>query len=101
MRLTNYQPRSADVIWARQLLGSMADGGIWGIPRCQMLFKIDHQKKQLVQIGGPTEGEDYLNEIDCNTAVFAEAGYQLIPLGEALTPSRKLHWTQFSKKDLS
>lgn len=45
--------------WCRQHVAMIADGGIWGIPRSGIAFRVDHKKKQLVLTVGSASDDDF------------------------------------------
>jgi hypothetical protein len=95
----SYTPTDTDVQWAQRLLGSMADGGTWGIPRSGVVFKIDHGRKVVLQIDGPSSGKAYEIEIAQNRAVFGRLGYKVVGKGDG-NDFNERHWEEFRRKDL-
>lgn len=44
--------------WCENLVRTIKHNGIWGIPRSQLVFQIDHEKKQLRLVSGDPEHPD-------------------------------------------
>lgn len=56
----NYRPTASDIAWTQNLIDKMRDGGIWGIPRCQTVWRFDKTNKILVCIHGDYNAPDSL-----------------------------------------
>lgn len=60
--------------WCRQLVRAMKDGGVWGIPRSGVVFRIDKKNKQLVLTTGRPEDEDFV----ATKHVFSFIGWNVV-----------------------
>lgn len=65
--------------WCRNLVRTMTDGGVWGIPRSGVVFKIDKPNKQLVLIVGTAENPDFI----ATKRVFKQIGWDVVTKKEA------------------
>lgn len=54
----NYRPTQFDINWTIALIDKMSDGGIWGIPRCQTVWRFDKTNKVLVCVYGDYDAPD-------------------------------------------
>lgn len=45
--------------WCHSLLSSIKDGGVWGIPRSGLVFRVDHSSKSLTLVSGSRDDEDF------------------------------------------
>lgn len=54
----NYRPTQFDINWTKNLIDKMRDGGIWGIPRCQTVWRFDKTNKILICIYGDYDAPD-------------------------------------------
>jgi hypothetical protein len=67
-------PSDAVLEWCRQVVRVIADGGIWGIPRSNTIFRVDHKKKRLVLISHGDDGSDFL----ATQRVFKNIGWDVV-----------------------
>lgn len=56
--MNNWKPRPSDIAWTLNLIDKMRDGGIWGIPRCQTVWRFDKTNKVLVCVYGDYNAPD-------------------------------------------
>jgi hypothetical protein len=61
--------------WCRKFVSTIADGGSWGIPRSQIVFRVDQKKKQLVLVIGNTTDPDFV----ATKHVFKHIGWDVVP----------------------
>jgi len=52
-----YVPTKEDYDWLGNLLNSLRDGGVWGLPENNAVFQVDKKNRVLTLIDGP---RDYL-----------------------------------------
>lgn len=70
-------PPSPDVLrWCQQLVSALTHGGLWGIPRSETLFRIDHERKRLVCIGLGPDGDD--SDFYATKHVFKHIGWDVV-----------------------
>lgn len=50
--LVKFVPRPSDIQWTQKLINAMNDGGIWGIPRANSVWRFDKTNKVLTLIHG-------------------------------------------------
>ena len=67
---TKWTPRPSDIQFARTMIQTMTEGGIWGIPRTGQVYRFDHSRKTLALISGEV---DDLHE--CQIIVFGRIGW--------------------------
>lgn len=60
--------------WCRNLVATVRNGGVWGIPRSGIVFTLDHDKKQLVLTVGEETNPDFL----ATKRVFAQIGWDVV-----------------------
>ena len=60
--------------WCRNLTQTLKDGGVWGIPRSGIAFKIDKKNQRLILVTGTETDEDYI----ATKRVFAQIGWTVI-----------------------
>ena len=58
--------------WCRKTVYELADGGVWGIPRSGMVFRIDKSRKKFILLSG-----DCQEEIDAINYWFGKIGYSV------------------------
>ena len=75
-------PSEETLEWCRNLIDTLTDGGVWGIPRSGATFRVNKQAKTLTLI--PIEGTSDLaqGDFDATKIVFAKIGYRVITNGE-------------------
>jgi hypothetical protein len=56
---SNNVPPDHIIEWCRQLVDTIRDGGVWGIPRSGLAFRVDHKNKRLVLSAGEKEHGDF------------------------------------------
>lgn len=100
----NYKPCPSDIEFAQQMIRCAANRARWSIPRSLVIFEINHDHKALIQVGGPTVGDDAESELDMNGAVFAKVGYKVVRFGQnpddVPAPDQERHWEQFRRQEL-
>lgn len=52
----------------------LKDGGVWGIPRSGIAFKIDKKNQRLILVAGTETDEDYI----ATKRVFGQIGWTVI-----------------------
>lgn len=79
-----YRPTAFDIQWTRNLIDQMNDGGIWGIPRANSVWRFDKTNKVLIQIhGNPNEPDNKALRIICPLI-----GWTTAYKAETLTPEQ-------------
>lgn len=68
------KPTEAVLNWCRNLVDTIADGGIWGIPRSQIVFRIDRPAKKLILIIGENDDPDFI----ATKQVFRHIGWTVV-----------------------
>lgn len=58
--------------WCRNQIDLLHDGGIWGVPRSMMVFRIDKTKKKFIVVSGDSQ-----EEIDAMNHWFGKLGYSV------------------------
>lgn len=59
--------------WCRNLVATVKDGGVWGIPRSGLVFQIDKKAKQLTLISGDSDSSDF----SATQAAFKDIGWRV------------------------
>lgn len=65
-----WQPRPSDITWTQNLIESMADGGMWGIPMNQSVWRLDKTNRVFKCVHGTKD--DMFEKL---TKVCAKLGY--------------------------
>lgn len=67
---------SDDVLeFCKNIVRVIADGGVWGIPRSNTIFRLDHKNKRLVLINaGNDDDSDFL----ATQRVFKHIGWDVV-----------------------
>jgi hypothetical protein len=60
--------------WCRNLVASMNNDGVWGIPRSGIVFKIDKKNTRLVLIVGHESNDDFI----ATKRVFKQIGWNVV-----------------------
>jgi len=47
-----WEPEAKDIAWAKNLVGMMNDGGVWGAPDSGQVFQFHHDLKEIHLIKG-------------------------------------------------
>jgi hypothetical protein len=68
-------PAASVLSWCTSLVSALTDGGIWGIPRSETVFKVDKQKKQLILV---QPGNDDDADFFATQKVFKHIGWEVI-----------------------
>lgn len=76
---SNNVPPDHILAWCRQHVGMINDGGVWGIPRSNLVFKIDHKQKRLILTAGNPEHDDF----EATRHVFSYIGWDVVTEAEA------------------
>ena len=72
-----WKPRQVDIMWAHNMVSTMNEGGVWGVPMSQQIYRFNHSQKQIELITGPSNAEaDDLFEK--NKIVFGMCGYSVV-----------------------
>jgi hypothetical protein len=58
--------------WCRKTVYELADGGVWGIPRSMMIFRIDKTRKKFILVEGNSQ-----EEINAINYWFGKIGYSV------------------------
>lgn len=45
--------------WCENLVNTLKDGGVWGIPRSGLIFRVDKGGKQLLLVAGDPTSTDF------------------------------------------
>lgn len=75
---SNNVPPDHILAWCQRLVTAISDGGVWGIPRSGLIFRIDHKNKQLVLTAGRKEDEDFV----ATKHVFSFIGWGVVAEGD-------------------
>lgn len=75
---SNNVPPDHILAWCRNLVDAIRDGGVWGIPRSGLVFRIDHKNKQLVLTSGREADDDFL----ATQHVFSYIGWDVVAESE-------------------
>jgi|LakMenEpi03Aug12_release.lakeMendotaPanAssembly.Ray.scaffolds.fasta_scaffold1237927_3 hypothetical protein len=75
----NDTPPNHVLEWCQRLVAAIKDGGVWGIPRSGLIFRIDHKNKQLVLTDGRKEDEDFV----ATKHVFSFIGWDVVVEGKS------------------
>lgn len=68
-------PTPEIIAWCENLVRTIKDGGVWGIPRSGTMFRVDHQNKRLVCTSlGFADDSDFL----ATKANFAHIGWDVV-----------------------
>lgn len=60
--------------WCRNLVATLNDGGVWGIPRSGVVFKIDKKNQCLILTAGTDDDPDFL----VSRVVFDQIGWKVV-----------------------
>jgi len=60
--------------WCRNLVNTLRDRGMWGIPRSGLVFQIDKKKNRLVLTSGDETNSDFSE----TRRVFAQIGWEVV-----------------------
>jgi hypothetical protein len=71
------RPPEAVLAWCEALVAQTKDGGVWAIPRSQVVFRIDHTNETLWCVDGPDDLEKIVAELNVNRDVFAHIGWRV------------------------
>ena len=71
---SNNVPPDHILAWCRQHVALIHDGGSWGIPRSNIVFRVDHKNKRLVLMVGDKSDEDFL----ATKHVFSYIGWAVV-----------------------
>lgn len=80
------KPPAQTLAWCRQLVDTISDGGVWGIPRSGTIFTVDRKNKQLV-LSSP--GHDDGDDFRATKHVFSYIGWRVVTAAEAATRDKK------------
>lgn len=65
--------------WCRNLVRTLKDGGVWGIPRSGIVFTIDKKNQRLILKIGEKTNEDFI----ATRRVFRQIGWDVVTNDEA------------------
>lgn len=65
--------------WCRNLVDTLRDGGVWGIPRSGIVFKVDKKKQCLILTVGEETNEDFI----ATRRVFRQIGWDVLTQDES------------------
>lgn len=68
------QPPEHVLEWCRNLVRVLSDGGVWGIPRSQIVFRVDKQARKLILIVGDADDDDFI----ATKKVFKHIGWTVV-----------------------
>lgn len=68
------RPEEHVLRWCRALVETIADGGNWGIPRSQIVFKLDKKARKLVLVFGDADNPDFI----ATKRVFKHIGWDVV-----------------------
>lgn len=68
------RPEEHILQWCRNLVATIADGGTWGIPRSQIMFRVDKKARKLVLIVGSKHNPDFI----ATKQVFKHIGWGVV-----------------------
>lgn len=71
---SNNVPPEHILAWCRQHVAMIHDGGVWGIPRSGLIFRVDHRRKKLVLTAGDKTNEDFA----ATRHVFSHIGWDVV-----------------------
>lgn len=71
---SNNVPPDHILAWCRQHLALIKDGGVWGIPRSGLIFRVDHNQRKLVLTAGSKNDDDFA----ATKHVFSFIGWDVI-----------------------
>ena len=60
--------------WCRNLIDVLADGAVWGIPRSQIMFRVDKVARKLILTVGETNDPDFI----ATKKVFKHIGWAVV-----------------------
>lgn len=60
--------------WCQNLVNMLADGAIWGIPRSQIVFRVDKSARKLILTIGETSDPDFI----ATQKVFKHIGWTVV-----------------------
>lgn len=75
---SNNVPPEHVLAWCRQLVRVLRDGGVWGIPRSNIAFRVDQKNKQLVLTVGDASDDDF----KATKHVFSFIGWSVVAKDE-------------------
>lgn len=67
-----YIPRPSDLVWTKNMIETMNDGGVWGLPINGQVYKFDKVNKELNLIEGKMD--DMFDKVVVNFGYF---GYKV------------------------
>jgi hypothetical protein len=69
----NDKPPEHILDWCRNLVRTIRHNGVWGIPRSQLVFRIDQNQKKLILVEGETSDGDFI----ATKQVFKHIGWDV------------------------
>lgn len=54
----NWKPRPYDIWWTQNLIETLRDGAVWGIPRASSVWRLDKTNKVFTLIHGDPQAPD-------------------------------------------
>ena len=68
-------PSPEVLAWCSNTVRVISHGGVWGIPRSNTVFRVDHVNKQLVLI---MPGDDDDDDFEATKKVFKNIGWEVV-----------------------
>lgn len=78
VNMTDDREPESTLEWCRQMVRVMRDGGMWGIPRSGVVFKVDKRKQCLILKVGTETNADFI----ATRRVFAQIGWDVFTQAE-------------------
>lgn len=76
--MTDDREPESTLEWCRQMVRVLRDGGMWGIPRSGIVFKVDKKKQCLILRVGAETNEDFI----ATRRVFGQIGWDVFTQAE-------------------
>ena len=71
---SKWEPSEKDILWAKNLVNSLKEGGVWALPGSGCIFKFSHKNKTIELVLGDTDTEI----VERTEEVFKRIGYTLM-----------------------
>ena len=72
---SNNVPPEHILEWCRNLVRTLTDGGVWGIPRSGTVFRVDKTNQKLILL---TAGHDDDSDFFATQEVFSHIGWDVV-----------------------
>lgn len=76
--MTDDREPESTLEWCRQMVRTLRDGGMWGIPRSGIVFKVDKRKQCLILTVGVETNVDFI----ATRRVFGQIGWDVFTKAE-------------------